>query len=73
MLYFICTTGTMVPRVPDTFSCPSKSSRIFIKVFFFCLFPHTSVKEPLSHFSAPRLAHFLVPELLHIILVGSRT
>ena len=27
--------GTMVPRVPDTFSCPSKSSRIFIKSFLF--------------------------------------
>ena len=25
----------MVPRVPDTFSCPSKSSRIFIKSFLF--------------------------------------
>ncbi len=77
MLYFICTTGTMVPRVPDTFSCPSKSSRIFIKSFLFLFissyYGRSSVKVPLSHFSAPRLAHFLVPELLHIILVGSRT
>lgn len=61
MLYFICTTGTMVPRVPDTFSCPSKSSRIFIKVFFFCLFPHTTVGVVLRY---PYLTF-----LLHVLLI----
>ena len=81
MLYFICTTGNMVP---DTFSCPSKSSRIFIKVFFFCLFPHTTVGVVLRYQNQNQsgyhwyhigtrpylvpLSHFSAPRLAHFLV-----
>ena len=82
MLYFICTTGNMVPVVPDTFSCPSKSSRIFIKSFLFLFissyYGRSSVKVPLVLPKSKSKWVPLVPDhtwypyltfLLHVLLI----